>query len=103
MTREYIIISVFLLFSFLVGFINRAGSSLNFIWGAFYVIYLIMAVVTTALLVMKDLYPFRAYEMKEIERVSSNLLIIGVFTIAPWVCKLLGYEIKKLWKNKASG
>lgn len=103
MTREYIIIFCFWILSFFVGFINRVGSVLSYLWLILYVLYIIVATATTALLIFKDLRGgFNQNSADDWVRISSNLLIVGVFVVAPGIAKSLGYQVMKLWKRAGS-
>ena len=99
MSREYIIIGIFLFFSLVIGFVNRPGSSPNFVWGVLYALYLVMSVVTTIIFVAKDVYGIKGFNEKDLERIFSNLLIIGIFLVAPWIAKILGTEGRKILRK----
>lgn len=100
MTREYIVIILFLIFSYVIGFVNKIGSPLTYLWAVLYLLYLALGTVTTLVITTKLLMPFRAYEAPEIERIALNLLIMGLITSAPWLAKEAGYQTMRLWKRR---
>lgn len=100
MTKEYTVILLFLLFSFVIGFVNKVGSPLAYLWAVLYLLYLALGTITTLIITTKLVMPFRAYEAQEIERIAMNLLIMGLITTAPWLAKEAGYQTMRLWKRR---
>lgn len=102
MEREYIIIGLFLLFSVFIGFLNKPRSIPELVWLILYIVYLVMSVLTTSLLLIKQFGNLKGFDSDRIEVIASNLLVIGIMVFSPWIALYTGREIKRLFLRRTA-
>lgn len=101
MENNYVFFVAIGIFSLIVGFLNskgrRSGSSalLGTVWGFAYALYLVAFVV---LAIITATYRLDAYQQEwggisDIQMMSKRLLILTVWAVYPWLCKLIGSSL----------
>lgn len=101
MSKELLLILIFVGISFIVGYLDRRDSWFTFAWAVVYILYLLFGIVTGIAVISKN---FNYYQpnlggTSKTEVIVQNALVIFFVCIAPFVGVMVGRLVSRTRLN----